>query len=76
MSTNFPGNPWADVNSQVTTDTAGVIAALNVLSYEQRTAGLVAYLDVLVKLGDTSPTFGALAGQIERRLGLDQEATS
>lgn len=76
MSTNFPGNPWADVHSEVDLNTAGVIAALNVLSYEQRTANLIAYLDYVTRMGMTGDALTEPYVEILRRLGLNQEATS
>lgn len=63
MSTNFPGNPWADVHSEVKKDAAGVMSSLHLLAYEQRTANLIAYVR---HIDDTDHE---LLKQIAERLG-------
>lgn len=67
MSENFPGNPWADVHSEVKPDTAGVMAALNLLAYEQRTATLVNLYAAQIQGNRPIPL--GLRKQIDDRLG-------
>ena len=71
MSENFPGNPWADVHSQVTLDTAGIISALNLLSYEQRTNSLILLFRSLESADWPVPP--DLLKMIDARLGFDEE---
>lgn len=71
MSENFPGNPWADVRSEVKPDTAGVMAALSLLAYEQRTTALVNLFGALLQKNRPIPR--ELYTQIWNRLGLKDE---
>lgn len=71
MSVNFPGNPWADTHSMVNRETAGVMTALNTLSFEQRTANLVNLFGTLIQANRPIPT--GLYDQITTRLGIEGE---
>ena len=71
MSENFPGNPWADVHSEVKKDVAGVMSSLHLLAYEQRTANLIALLGELDRKHTPLGQAQELLDQILNRLGLD-----
>lgn len=71
MSENFPGNPWGDVHSQVRPDTAGLMSAMYLMAYEQRTANLISLYSGLVSAGWPAPS--SLLEEIDRRLGLKDE---
>ena len=73
MSENFPGNPWADVHSEVKPDAAGIMSALNLLAYEQRTATLVNLYAAQIQANRPVPP--ELRQQVNERLGypLDPE---
>ena len=71
MSNNFPGNPYAGREPHTAAD--GIMSALDTLSFEQRTANLIAYLDVLVKVGDTSPGFTTVVADVHQRLGFRED---
>lgn len=67
MSENFPGNPWADVHSEVKPDAAGIMSALHLLAYEQRTATLVNLYAAQIQGNRPIPL--GLRKQIDDRLG-------
>lgn len=71
MSENFPGNPWADVHSEVKPDTAGIMSPLLVLAYEQRTTALVNLFGALTNTNRIVPQ--VLTEQIWERLGMTKE---
>ena len=70
MSNDFPGNPWAEVRSQVTADTAGIIAAAHLQSYEQRTANLIALYSMPEDRFMSRDEWAAVKDAILERLGL------
>ena len=74
MSHNMPGNPYA--GREPHTEADGIMSALDTLSFEQRTANLLAFLDQCNRNGGTGPEVYRLQKQVIARLGLDQEATS
>ena len=73
MTANLPGNPYA--GREPRTETDGIMSALDTLSYEQRTANLIAYLDYVTRMGMTGDALTGPYVEILRRLGLNQEAT-
>ena len=73
MSANLPGNPYA--GREPRTETDGIMSALDTLSFEQRTANLIAYLDYVTRMGMTGPALTDPYTLVLQRLGLDQEAT-
>lgn len=80
MSHNFPGNPYA--GREPRTETDGIMSALDTLSYEQRTANLIAYLErVDASLSEAIPTADLpnirrdVHEEIAARLGLRKVAS-
>lgn len=71
MSTNFPGNPWSDVHSHVSLNMAGLMSAMYLMAYEQRTANLINLYTGL--LGSNRPVPWPLRDEIDQRLGLKEE---
>lgn len=72
-SNNFPGNPWAEVHSEVKPDTAGLMASLHLLAYEQRTLALTAFLSHCAQSGGTGSGMSEMHEQIVQRLGLRED---
>ena len=76
MSHNFPGNPYA--GREPRTEADGIMSALDTLSFEQRTANLIAVATALYPDGSHLSTrvVDGVHAEIMRRLGIDTEATS
>ena len=74
MTANFPGNPYA--GREPRTDTDGIMSALDTLSYEQRTANLIALYSMPDDRFMSRNEWGAVKDAILARLGLDQEGAS
>lgn len=66
-SRNFPGNPYAD--RQPNTEAGGIILSLDTLAYEQRTANLIAYAQVIQGVGVSDNSQAYVHTQILERLG-------
>ena len=67
MSINFPGNPYA--GHQPHTEAGGIISALHTLSFEQRTANLIAYLGLMVETEAAVADLDKVAAVVVARLG-------